>query len=96
MATTPKDVADWMLAQIQAEGELRQQDAASTIKKEFGRRFVYRDENGDLAIDRRVLYQFRKLTAKTVVWVTSQDDYLAGFWRFRERGDLPGRRQDLF
>ena len=95
MPPTPKEIAQWMLGQLNSRDELYQQDAAKTIKKRFGAEFVYRDAGGNLAIDRRVLYHFRKLTADTVVWVTSHG---GGFcpeahWRKRGQGDAPGRTQ---
>ena len=93
---TPKEVAEWMIAQLEEFEELLQQDAAGNIQKTFGSEFVYRDDYGDLAIDRRVLYQFRKLTGDKVVWVARQDNWLEGFWRNREPSDKPGRRQTFW
>jgi hypothetical protein len=93
---TPKQAAEWMLARIEEEGELRQQDAVVTIKKQFGAEFVYTDADGNPAIDRRVLYQFRKITKESVLWVARQDNYLEGFWRKRDRSDAPGRKQSFW
>ncbi len=92
-ATTPKQVAEWMAAQLEEAGELPQQVAAYEIQALFGDEFVCRDVNGDLGIARKVLYQFRKLTEGSVVWVAVQRNWLAGYWRKRETYDRDGRRQ---
>src|SRR5260370_37399962 len=92
---TPKEVAEWMIAQIDACDEFYQQAAAKKIAKLFGSEFVYRDEGGNLAIARRVLKQFRKLTPESVVWVTHHGGGFCpdAFWRKRERYDAPVRTQ---
>ena len=92
---TPREIADWMIAQLDIRDELYQHSAAKAIKRKFGGEFVHRDEEGNLAIDRRVLSQFRRLTGKKVVWVTRHG---GGFceeahWRKREPGDSPVRTQ---
>jgi hypothetical protein len=91
--TTPRQVAEWMVAQLEAADELPQQAAAFGIQDRFGAEFVCRDAFGDLGIARKVLYQFRKLTSNTVVWVAVQGNWLEGYWRKRERTDVDGRRQ---
>ncbi len=65
------DVANWMLSYFDNKTILYQDDAAYKIKKEFGLDFVYNNENGNLAISREVLAQFRKLSEGKVVWVKS-------------------------
>lgn len=67
--------------------ELHPEDALS-IRVQFGEEFVYINENGNLAIDRRVLKQFRALTGDDVVW-----DRTEFMWRKRETHDEPGREQ---
>ena len=81
------DVAAWMYSKIQQKRELYQEDAASHIKAVFGSDFVYVNESGNLAIDRAVLKEFRKLTEGAVVWVRSER-----YWRFRESYDKPNTR----
>lgn len=93
---TPKDVAEWMVKRLDRYGILNQQKAAHAIEKRFGLDFVYL-LGGALSIDRRVLYQYRKLTGDDVVWVTQHG---GGFceeahWRRRDSGDTPGRTQYL-
>lgn len=90
---TPRKVAEWMVEQLMEDDELVQQDAAHRVKELFGDEFVYCDEHGYLAISRKVLYQFKKLTGEAVVWVHVQTDWVAGYWRWREAIDKPGRRQ---
>ena len=88
--TTPADVARWMLEEFERQdGYLAQTDAVYTIERKFGAAFVYNNENGSLAIDRKVLNAFRKLTAETVVWERGERA-----WRRRDRHDPPGRQSD--
>ncbi len=62
-------VARWMLEQVQNEGlGLYQEDAAWNIKNKFGPAFVYDNENGNLAIDKKVLAAFKKISGNDVVW----------------------------
>ena len=86
--TTPKDVAKWMRKKILSERELYQNDTVWEIEEIFGDDFVYTNENGNLAIDRRVLREFRKLTEDAVVWERKDR-----FWRLRDSYDEPGKRQ---
>jgi hypothetical protein len=86
---TPADVARWMLGELKRRRELYQADAVAAIEKLFGSRFVYDNENGNPAIDRRVLRAFRKLTEETVIW-----DRWSFAWRLRRPGDAPGRKQE--
>ena len=85
---TKTDVASWMAAEIEAKGELYQDDAAEEIERRFGQEFVYENENGNLAISRDVLKEFRKLTETSVVWESREK-----FWRKREDHDDPDSRR---
>lgn len=85
--STANDVALWMLGEFNRDGELYQNDAASGIQELFGDSFVYENENGNLAIGKDVLVEFRKLTEETAVW-EQRDKY----WRTREEYDSPTRR----
>jgi len=89
MSASPADVAKWMFDQLENSNskELDQQDAVVGIQKEFGKDFLYQNANGNLAINRKVLDEFRTLTANSVVWEKS------GYWRNRTPHDPPGRRQ---
>lgn len=60
-----EDVATWLLAYVQAEiaGRRRvyQQSVVRKLKAEFGDEWVYRNPQGNLAIDKRVLRAWVKL-----------------------------------
>ena len=83
------DVARWMLAELDREGMLSQEEAVSEIGDRFGEEFTPPNENGNLSIRTDVLAAFRKLTDETVVWERGER-----LWRKRERHDNPGRQQN--
>ena len=85
---TPKAVAEWMLEELNREGCLYQNTAASDIESKFGEGATYINEHGNLAIDRRVLTEFRAITGDDVVWERTERA-----WRKRESHDEPGRKQ---
>jgi hypothetical protein len=85
---TSDDVAHWMLAQVEAEGSLYQEEAAADIEEMFGDVFVYENDNGNPAISRAVLKAFRQLSDDDVVWERGER-----MWRKRESSDEPGRQQ---
>ncbi len=85
---TPADVAKWMLEQVENKRELFQMDAASDIQRTFGDEFVYTNDNGNLAISKAVLREFRKISENTVVW-----ERFYKLWRLRDSRDTPDRRQ---
>jgi hypothetical protein len=64
---TAEEVARWMQSELERKGDLYKADAARGIESEFGEGFVYENQRGNLAIDRKVLRAFRKLTEDTVV-----------------------------
>ncbi|MGH2362466.1 MAG: DUF6953 family protein [bacterium] len=86
-AREAREVAKWMLAELRKRGSLYQPDAAEKIERRFGRQFVDENADGGTGIDRRVLEAFRAETGKSVVW-----DRFDLSWRWREKGDEPGRR----
>ena len=83
-----KDVAEYMMRCLKKERFLYQEIIVYKIKDDFGDEFVYINQNGNLAINKRVLTEFRKLTEGKVVWDRGQ-----GLWRKRESYDPPNRRQ---
>jgi len=83
-----KEIAKWMFEQLDAQLELYQEDVVYDITRKFGDKYVYDNENGNPAISRDVLKEFRKLTEKTVVW-----DRGGRFWRKRKSYDEEGKRQ---
>lgn len=88
MEPTAKTVAEWMAAEFHKDGWLEQEWTASTIAGQFGEEFVYENDNGNLAIHKDVLREFRKLTADTAIWVRGERA-----WRRRDKTDPPGRQE---
>lgn len=86
--TTPKEVAEWMVEELARVQFLHQQTVVWQISEKFGQEFTYTNENGNLAIDRRVLREFRKLTPDNVIW-----DKGERMWRCRQSYDQEGRQQ---
>ncbi len=64
---TPKQIAEWMLGELKQETILSQEVVAHEISMLFGEEFTYTNANGELAVDERVLCEFRKLTENIVV-----------------------------
>jgi hypothetical protein len=64
----PREVAEFMTSLFDKWGELEQSWAAVKIHARLGEEFVYLNENGNWAIDRRVLKEFKKLTPDKV-WI---------------------------
>lgn len=81
-----KDVANFMRAQLDTEERLYQEYIVYEIDSRFGSNFVYINENGNLAIDRKVLDEFRKITPN-VVWERGER-----CWRLCDSDDEPGAR----
>jgi len=86
---TAADVAQWMLDEIDRAKDLCQDDVVDKIARTFGSEFVYDNDAGNMAISKKVLAAFNKLTKDTVVWERRER-----FWRRRTPHDAPGRMQD--
>jgi hypothetical protein len=95
LMATSKEVAYWMLAQLEANDELLQVEAVAEIQRRFGPEFVYVGSYGEMSIAARVLYQFRELSGDSIVWVTEHGGVFSpgAHWRKRGAGDSPGRTQ---
>jgi len=61
-------VAEWMFDELKRTGTLHQDMAVAQIAAKFGRQFVYTNSNGNAAISRKVLAEFRKLAKKSAEW----------------------------
>lgn len=85
-APSAQDVARSMADRLRAEDVLFQEEVVDDIEREFGSEFIYDNENGNPAIDRRVLEEFRRLTPDAV-WDRSER-----CWRHREPYDEVGSR----
>ena len=71
MSATPKEVAEWMVEELERVRFLYQEMIVHRIASKFGKDFVYTNRNGNKSIDRRVLDEFKLLTPN-VVWERSQ------------------------
>jgi hypothetical protein len=65
---SPAEVAAWMVSQLEGKRGLYQARAVRKIRDKFGEMHVYLNANGNLAISKDVLKQFRCLTGGTVRW----------------------------
>jgi hypothetical protein len=81
----PKEAAVWMVEQLRDLTYLDQEHVVYHLS-EYAPELTYYNNEGGLAIDKRVLDEFRKLTP-TVVWSRSERH-----WREREEYDEPGKR----
>lgn len=83
---TPDTVAAWMLAQVEREGCIYQDDVVDYLVKAKQEDLLTENADGNQVVGRAVLAAFRKLSDVTVVWV-KPDRY----WRWRVAEDEPGR-----
>ena len=84
---TPKEAAEWMVEQLHEKKWLDQEYVVWELRK-LEKSLTYDNENGNLAIDKRVLSAFNKLTSDgNVVWSRG-----SRHWRFRAPYDTPGKR----
>ncbi|MBY4589406.1 DUF6953 family protein [Rhizobium redzepovicii] len=65
---TARQIAEWMVEQMSGKGYLYQEVIVYQIIKVWGKEWTYRNNNGNPAISKDVLKEFRKLTEETVVW----------------------------
>ena len=84
-----KKMAQWMLAQFK-DGLLYQEDVADALEKNHGFDYVTENErNGNLAISKPLLREFRKITEGKVVW-----DRYDKSWRMLDEGEKYEGRAD--
>lgn len=88
LSPTEKDVALWMVEELSRNNVLDQSYAVLQIEKKFGSKFLYDNDNGNLAISKNVLKWFNRLTPN-IVWSRGHS-----CWRLREESDYTGRMQD--
>lgn len=87
--TPTKDVAEWMMKEIRTNDYLEQGAAVFTIQNIFEDDFVYTNDNGNLAIAKKVLSAFNKLSGNDVVWLKYDKA-----WTTRKDSHQSGRQQD--
>ena len=83
---TPDTVAAWMLAQVEREGCIYQDDVVDYLVKAKREDLLTENADGNQVVSKAVLAAFRKLTEATVVWVKPER-----YWRWRVAEDEPGR-----
>ena len=81
-----KQTASWMLSQIEKDGSIYQDDVVDYLVKVDAENLLRENAEGNLALGREVLAEFKKITEHSVVWV-KPDRY----WRYRVAEDEPGR-----
>lgn len=74
------------------EGDVYQSDAVHEIAEIFGEEYTYTNENGNPAIDKKALEEFRKIKSDEIVW--DRSDF---FWHKKTELDrqLEGMVADL-
>ena len=83
---TPETVAAWILAQVERDGCIYQDDVVDYLVKAKREDLLTENADGNQVVGKAVLAAFRTLTEATVVWV-KPDRY----WRWRVAEDEPGR-----
>jgi hypothetical protein len=86
--TTAREVAEWMFGHFEKSKYLYQETVVYKIKKEFGPGFVYTNENGNLAIGKDILKEFRKISDNKVIWERGEKA-----WRMLREKENYKRRQ---
>jgi hypothetical protein len=83
---TPKEAAEYMVAQMGDGHWLYQEQIVYQIQRDCGTEHVYTNEAGNLAISRKVLKEFKKLTDGLLKWERGEKA-----WRRARPSDGPGR-----
>jgi hypothetical protein len=83
---TANEVAAWMLAKLEKEQCIYQDDVVDHLVKSKAEELLKENADGNLVLGKPVLDAFKKLTETNVVWVRSEF-----YWRFRVSTDEPGR-----
>jgi len=63
-----KDVAQFMLKELNKKGVLPQVGLAEIIKDKFGEEFVFTTTHQTITIDRKVIREFNKLKGENIHW----------------------------
>ena len=85
---TADDAASWMVEELKRRRYLDHEIAVFEPQKLDSALVRYNDA-GNLAIKPSVLKAFRTALPEDVVWSRSERS-----WRYRSKGDAPGRMQD--
>ncbi|MCP1307676.1 DUF6953 family protein [Paenibacillus tyrfis] len=63
-----KEIAQWLYDKIISEGGVYQLEAVHEISEKFGEKYTYYNDNGNLAIDKKITREFRKINQGEIVW----------------------------
>jgi hypothetical protein len=85
---TPEEVAGWMLANIERDGCVYQDDVVDMLTKNDGEQLLRENADGNLVLSKPVLDAFMKVSVPAIVWVKPER-----YWRPRVAEDEPGREQ---
>ncbi|CAK3495901.1 conserved hypothetical protein [Vibrio crassostreae] len=89
MTTSNKDIALFMVSELEENVYLYQEEAVYKIEEKFGEDYVYYNRNGGQSISKGVLAEFRKLTPN-VIWERGEK-----CWRLKQDDeDIAGRLTD--
>lgn len=74
---TKLEIAEWLILEIRSNGQRRsyQSNMVGEIRKVFGEEWSYRNHNGNWAIDKGVLTEFRKLKDDHTIWDRSDQSW---------------------
>ena len=84
-----REVAQWMVRELNTKSCLDQEHACFEIRKRFGEQFTYLNDRGGNAVAKNVLREFRKLSDLDVVW--SRKDRM---WRRGSGADKLGENKN--
>jgi hypothetical protein len=75
---TPLELARWMMDQLTTKGGLYHRTAVRHIRHHYGDLYLYLNANGNPAISKNVLNEFRLLAGGTAMWQSAKH-----CWRLR-------------
>lgn len=86
MTINKEQAVNWMLAKIQKDRCLYQDDVVDHLVKAKSEDLLVENADGNLALSRQILSLFLKHTSEDVVWIKPHR-----YWRYRVAEDEPGR-----
>lgn len=74
---TASGIAEWLISEIKAKAPNRayQSRLVRELRDQFGEEWTYKNDNGNLAIDVKVLKEFKKLKDQYVIWDRSDQSW---------------------
>lgn len=80
------EVAHWMQSIVEKEDCLYQDDVVDMLIRSKHEEHLQENSDGNQVLTRKILSEFKKLNAKTVVWVSA-----GKYWRLRVKEDEASR-----